>query len=88
MMGRQMLAKIADGVTPGSESSVIKMVWSELSQRVDTTVMKLSGVDGITGDDDDAKSGYLSARSATIAAGTSDIVKNIIGDRVLGLPRD
>jgi alkylation response protein AidB-like acyl-CoA dehydrogenase len=88
MMGRQMLAKIADGVVPGSESSVIKMVWSELSQRVDTTVMQLSGVDGITGDDNDAKLGYLSARSATIAAGTSDIVKNIIGDRVLGLPRD
>ncbi|MEI7453596.1 MAG: acyl-CoA dehydrogenase family protein [Actinomycetes bacterium] len=88
MMGSQMLAKIADGVTPGSESSVIKMVWSELSQQVDTTIMQLSGVEGITGDDNEAKSGYLSARSATIAAGTSDIVKNIIGDRVLGLPRD
>ena len=88
MMGRQMLAKIAGGVAPGSESSVIKMVWSELSQRVDTTVMELAGIDGITGDANDAKVGYLTARSATIAAGTSDIVKNIIGDRVLGLPRD
>jgi alkylation response protein AidB-like acyl-CoA dehydrogenase len=88
MMGRQMLAKIANGVAPGSESSVIKMVWSELSQRVDTTVMELAGVDGITGDSNEAQVGYLTARSATIAAGTSDIVKNIIGDRVLGLPRD
>jgi alkylation response protein AidB-like acyl-CoA dehydrogenase len=87
-MGRAMLAKIADGGTPGSEQSVIKMVWSELSQRVDTTIMTLAGIDGVTGDNHEAKLGYLSARSATIAAGTSDIVKNIIGDRVLGLPRD
>jgi len=88
MMGRQMLNKIASGGTPGSEQSVIKMVWSELSQQVDGVVMSMAGVDGVTGEDPTAAMGYLSARSATIAAGTSDIVKNIIGDRVLGLPRD
>ena len=87
-MARQMLNKIAQGGTPGSEQSVIKMVWSELSQRVDTVVMGLAGVEGVTGENPTATLGYLSARSATIAAGTSDIVKNIIGDRVLGLPRD
>ncbi|HBJ73236.1 MAG TPA: hypothetical protein DDY88_05945 [Actinobacteria bacterium] len=87
-MARQMLNKIAQGGTPSSEQSVIKMVWSELSQRVDTVVMGLAGVEGVTGDNHAAALGYLSARSATIAAGTSDIVKNIIGDRVLGLPRD
>ncbi len=68
---------------PGPEGSVSKLHWSEQNQRLTKLAMEILG-----GEDD----GYwehqqLRSRGNTIEAGTSEILRNIIAERVLGLPR-
>jgi alkylation response protein AidB-like acyl-CoA dehydrogenase len=79
---------------PGPESSLVKLFWSEMSQRLHDTAMEVLGTYGqlMKGDPRAAAAGrwqrsYLYYRSATIFAGTSEIQRNIIAERVLGLPR-
>ena len=68
---------------PGPEGSVSKLHWSEQNQRLTKLAMEI-----LEGEDD----GYwrhqqLRSRGNTIEAGTSEILRNIIAERVLGLPR-
>ena len=79
---------------PGPESSLVKLFWSEMSQRLHDTAMEILGVDGqlMSGDARAVAHGrwprsYLYYRAGTIFAGTSEIQRNIIAERVLGLPR-
>ena len=79
---------------PGPESSLVKLFWSEMSQRLHDTAMEILGTHGqlMKGDPRATAAGrwqrsYLYYRSATIFAGTSEIQRNIIAERVLGLPR-
>jgi alkylation response protein AidB-like acyl-CoA dehydrogenase len=79
---------------PGPESSLVKLFWSEMSQRLHDTAMEILGVAGqlVQGDPRAVDRGrwarsYLYYRSGTIFAGTSEIQRNIIAERVLGLPR-
>lgn len=87
MLGREMLDRLANGQEPGSEQSIIKLVWSEASQRLDDTLADLAGADLTLGKAPQLAKEFLTARAATIAAGTTQIVKNILAERVLGLPR-
>jgi alkylation response protein AidB-like acyl-CoA dehydrogenase len=68
---------------PGPEGSAVKLAWSEANQRLTKLAMEILG-----GEDD----GYwrhqqLRSRGNTIEAGTSEILRNIVAERVLGLPR-
>jgi alkylation response protein AidB-like acyl-CoA dehydrogenase len=79
---------------PGPEGSTLKLLWSELDQRVKDTAIELLGEQGLVpkGDSLAIDDGYwqhelLWSRAATIYAGTSEIQRNIIAQRVLGLPR-
>jgi alkylation response protein AidB-like acyl-CoA dehydrogenase len=82
------------GMIPNHEASMGKMFSTELSQRVARTEMKLIGLYGtLMGGPHSPRNGafsrgYLGAVSATIAGGTSEIQRNIIAQRGLGLPRD
>ncbi len=90
---RNASAMEATGV-PGPEGSTMKLFWSELDQRVKDTAAWLLGERGLVPGKDPlaVEGGYwayelLWSRAATIYAGTSEIQKNIIAQRVLGLPR-
>jgi alkylation response protein AidB-like acyl-CoA dehydrogenase len=79
---------------PGPEGSMLKLVWSELDQRVKELAVELLGPAGLVpeGDPRAVDGGYwayelLWSRAATIYAGTSEVQRNIIANRVLGLPR-
>ena len=79
---------------PGPESSLVKLFWSEMSQRLHDTAMQVLGLDGLYWSDDPRaiaharwQRSYLYYRAASIFAGTSEIQRNIIAQRVLGLPR-
>ncbi|MGA5702466.1 acyl-CoA dehydrogenase family protein [Peterkaempfera bronchialis] len=88
MLSRQMMSRLAAGQDPGPEQSVIKLAWSEALQRLAGTGFELDGLDSIAAEEGtDPGHEYLTARSATIAAGTSQIVRTILAERVLGLPR-
>jgi len=79
---------------PGPEGSTLKVFWSELDQRVKNAALDILGPSAMVpeGDPSAVDDGYwayemLWSRAATIYAGTSEVQRNIISTRVLGLPR-
>ncbi len=79
---------------PGPMGSTLKLGWSELDQRVKDLAAEILGPYGLVeaGDPVAVEDGYWSyellwSRAATIYAGTSEVQRNIIAERVLGLPR-
>jgi alkylation response protein AidB-like acyl-CoA dehydrogenase len=69
---------------PGPEGSASKLVWSEANQRLTKLALEILGGPGV---DEYWTYQQLRSRGNTIEAGTSEILRNIIGERVLGLPR-
>jgi alkylation response protein AidB-like acyl-CoA dehydrogenase len=96
-VGTNLAYRIVDmqtrDVIANHEASAAKLYSSELSQRIASTGMKLLGSYGGLRDDERAPLGgrlshsYLSNVAATIGGGTSEIQRNIIATRGLGLPR-
>ncbi len=72
---------------PGPEASILKLMWSELNQRMTEAAVDLAGPAGQVGDGLGWKYQFLRSRANTIEAGTSEILRNILAERVLGLPR-
>jgi alkylation response protein AidB-like acyl-CoA dehydrogenase len=71
---------------PGPEGSAIKLRWSEQNQRLTKLARELLGAEGLL---DDGWWHYqqLRSRGNTIEAGSSEVLRNIVAERVLGLPR-
>jgi alkylation response protein AidB-like acyl-CoA dehydrogenase len=84
------VSKMAKG-SPGPEGSMAKLVWERVQQAMGEFAMELLGPDGqlLEGGQDDGfwQYVYLRGRGHTIEAGTTEILKNIVAERVLGLPR-
>ncbi|MEX2392932.1 MAG: acyl-CoA dehydrogenase family protein, partial [Actinomycetota bacterium] len=83
---RRTLSDLAQGKQIGLGASVTKLQWSELERRVFDVGLELVGpvAPGLS---ETWWSKYWYARAATIYAGTSEIQRNIISERILGLPR-
>jgi alkylation response protein AidB-like acyl-CoA dehydrogenase len=83
------LSKMSKSSVPGPEGSILKIFWSELNQRVQQTAQEALGPFGQLQDVDEGRwvYGYLRSRGNTIEAGTSEIQRNIVAERVLGLPK-
>jgi acyl-CoA dehydrogenase len=87
------ITKIAKGSIPGPEGSIAKLVWSDLLTEVADKGLEMLGVAGaLVGDEapDDGvwSSTHLLAPGVHLGGGTDEIMKNIIGERVLGLPKE
>jgi alkylation response protein AidB-like acyl-CoA dehydrogenase len=87
---RLTLIALAGADPSGSEASVRKLLGVVHDQHVQEVGLGLLGVDGAIAEADGEtwSRGFLFNRNLTIAGGTSEIQRNIIGERVLGLPRD
>ena len=86
--------RISQEGLPGPEGSTLKVFWSELDQRLKKAAVEILGPRAMVpeGDPLALDDGYwayesLWSRAATIYAGTSEVQRNIIANRVLGLPR-
>jgi alkylation response protein AidB-like acyl-CoA dehydrogenase len=102
--GYRILSKLEKGQRPGSESSVDKLYYSELDKRHQELIQDILGPYGqlegglpdelglntgsLRGQDSSWPFNFLWSRAGTIYAGSSEIQKNIIGERVLQLPRE
>jgi alkylation response protein AidB-like acyl-CoA dehydrogenase len=100
---QRVASNLAAGQTPGPAASIGKVHQAGLNQRVQLAAVDLLGpdaiawdVDGAVPEDSDAYyeslpfevSGMLRSRANTIEGGTTEINKNVLGERVLGLPRE
>lgn len=81
----QTVSRLAAGGRLGMESSINKVFWSEWDIAAHETALDLQGADAELGDT--WMDGYLFALSGPIYAGTNEIQRNVIAERLLGLPR-
>ncbi|MCU1451862.1 MAG: acyl-CoA dehydrogenase [Acidimicrobiales bacterium] len=90
VLGARSTHRSVSGARPGPESSVRKLLGVEHDQRTQELGLGLLGPWGATVEDEAAQwtFGFLANRCLTIAGGTSEIQRNVIGERLLGLPRD
>ena len=93
--GLRNISNQLQGGVPGPEGSIGKLLWSEPNQRICEAAVGMQGPNGqIMGgspwsiQDGFWQFGFLRSKGNTIEAGTSEIQRNIIGERVLGLPKD
>jgi alkylation response protein AidB-like acyl-CoA dehydrogenase len=81
------------GEPAGSEGSIVKLYWSELYQRINELALEVLGPASQVAGGTAAEEGgrwqhrFLKSRGDTIHSGTNQIQRNIIGERLLGLPR-
>ncbi len=93
MMSYRVVTMQAKGLIPNHEASMTKLFASELTQRIARTGVKVLGLYGqLYGEGSPMRgryeSSYMTSLASTIAGGTSEIQRNIIATRGLGLPRD
>src|SRR5206468_8226882 len=83
----RQIVRALSGAGPGPEGNVSKLVSAEHSQRVTELGMRIAGMAAVDGGESKLAYDYLCSRCLTIAGGTSEIVRNVIAERILGLPR-
>jgi acyl-CoA dehydrogenase len=88
------ISALSRGERPGPENSIGKLVAGWMSQEISSFALDLQGAHGVCADADNAESsGHFQARllrapASRLAGGTDEILRNIIAERVLGLPGD
>jgi alkylation response protein AidB-like acyl-CoA dehydrogenase len=90
LSGIRTISTLLKGGNPGPEAAVSKLQWSEWHQRLGELEMDIVGTEALvegTGRIADYQHTFLFSRAETIYSGSNEIQRNIIGERVLGLPR-
>jgi alkylation response protein AidB-like acyl-CoA dehydrogenase len=93
LTNQRAAARRRAGHAPGPEGSISKLMASEHTQRLQNLGLDLEGLSGTAWLEDDkwhqnTAWAFLRVRSRTIAGGTSEIQRNVLGERVLGLPKE
>lgn len=94
--GLKVLSEVMARKEPGPAASINKMFWSEYAQKFTTFMMNARGAESMLIDDgtngkyvaDRWTSSFFQHRSSTIWGGTAQVQRNIVGERVLGLPKE
>jgi len=80
------LTQIMKNGVPGPEGSLVKWQWGEVNQHLTELAVEIRGDEGPVTDSDWTYR-FLRARANSIEGGTTEILKNIVAERVLGLPK-
>jgi alkylation response protein AidB-like acyl-CoA dehydrogenase len=88
------LSRLGQGLEPGAESSWVKMAWTDMTQHLSDAALDVVGPaaplwSDAQGNPEDGwwQRQWLWSKAASIAGGTSEVQRTIIGERLLGLPR-
>lgn len=81
----QTVTGTVEGRSAGAESSLVKLWWSELDIALHECALDLLGLDGLL--ESQWSKGYQFSLSGPIYAGTNEVQRNVVAERVLGLPR-
>jgi alkylation response protein AidB-like acyl-CoA dehydrogenase len=93
LLNCRTLSRLERGLEPGAESSLVKLFWASLTQRLHRLALEIEGPYAqLAGgpcavDDGRWQQAFLWSRVGSIAGGTSEVQANIIAQRILGLPR-
>jgi len=92
--GYRGLTAMLRGEPPGPEGTINKLMWSEVNQRLMETALEVMGPGALLAEGEEAAPdggrwsyGFLRSRANSIEGGTSEVLRNIVAERVLGLPR-
>ncbi len=92
---QRTLTRLERGEEIGPESSLVKLFWAGMSQRLYEAAVAVLGPDALLLPTDEHAVdggrwvlGLLASRAASIMGGTNEIQRNVIGERLLGLPRE
>lgn len=88
LLNLRRVSRAIAGSDPGPEGNVTKLLLAEQTQHVTELGMELAATASVTGATPSLTRAYLGNRAMTIAGGTSEITRNTIAERILGLPRD
>jgi alkylation response protein AidB-like acyl-CoA dehydrogenase len=95
LLGLKIVSQLVSGREPGPEAAVKKILADRHGQRVMQAAKRLSGAGGLTTEEGPFGEepgewpwGFHFSPALTIGGGTSQVLRNIIGERILGLPRD
>jgi alkylation response protein AidB-like acyl-CoA dehydrogenase len=85
LLNWRTLSRLSRGEQPGAESSITKLVWSDMTQHLSSVALALEGPASPLWGRWERQ--WLWSKAASIAGGTSEVQRTIIGERLLGLPR-
>ncbi|HJR19310.1 MAG TPA: acyl-CoA dehydrogenase family protein [Actinomycetota bacterium] len=88
LLNARILAKIGRGQIPDAEGSIAKLVVANLVGQSAAVGMQMLGPDGTVMGDEGVQRAFLGWPAFRLGGGTDEIQRNLIGERVLGLPRD
>lgn len=95
LQGLRVLAGAEGNAPPGPEGSFVKLLWSETNQELAALTLDILGPMGALLGGDDAipengwfPKGWLRSFGNTLEGGSSEILRNIVAERILGLPKD
>lgn len=91
----RVLSKVVAGQAPGPESSVQRLVHTQFEKQVHEFALDLLGADGMLSPTEPLSPqngrwawGFLRTRASTIGGGTAEVQRNIVGEKILGLPHE
>ncbi|MBB2988805.1 alkylation response protein AidB-like acyl-CoA dehydrogenase [Mycolicibacterium iranicum] len=88
LLNLRRATRAISGAEPGPEGNVTKLLVAESGQHLTELAFELAGTAAVVGQAPQLTLSYLGNRAMTIAGGTSEITRNTIAERILGLPRD
>ena len=85
----RFISRLSAGAHIGEEASLLKLLWSSVHQRIARLAVELLGpeLDAVSPIAERFRRIYFTSRGETVYAGSSQIQRNILSERVLGLPR-
>jgi acyl-CoA dehydrogenase len=88
LLHARILSKLSRGQIPDAEGSILKLVLADLVSESAETGMDLLGAAGTVWEAEGVQQSFLGSRAFHIGGGTDEIQRNLIAERVLGLPRE